>query len=120
MENISLSTLALIQAQQAREEACNAVISSFDSKTSTVAQKRVYAECVDFIYPVHSPEEILVAKIFFVVALLSAGYGLLYEYREGDGDFWGYFVSAGAFFVCVPLFLALIALVGYGVYWLFT
>ena len=83
MPAIIASNLAISAATSAnnreKDEAktfnCTQTTESFDSKTATLEQKQKYAECVQYLHPVKTEQEVVLykaASVLFLVSCLGA------------------------------------------------
>lgn len=76
--NLAISTAT---ASNNREKAeaktfnCTQTTESFESKTATLEQKQKYAECVQYLHPVKTDQDIVLSKaaaLLFLVSCLGA------------------------------------------------
>lgn len=64
-----------IDKAEAKTFNCTRTTESFDSKTATLEQKQKYAECVQYLHPVRTDQEVVLykaASVLFLVSCLGA------------------------------------------------
>lgn len=89
MPAIIASNLAISAATAAnnREKAeaktfnCTQATESFDSKTATLEQKQKYAECVQYLHPVRTEQDIVLSKAASVLFLVSCLGAFIYMFE---------------------------------------
>lgn len=89
-----------------KEIACKAIESSFNNTTASIEQKQQYAQCIDILYPIYSPNDILVMKVLVVIAFLAFMFGFIKGYKE-DGIGIGLLVGVG-FAIFIPFTLVIL------------
>jgi len=115
---VAISTMASIQAQQARETACKSLISGFDSKTANLNEQREYAGCIRQVYgsgePLTGGEAILV-KIVIIILFIAFIYGFINPFDGyGNQTIFDRFMGAliAAVIAVVAIILICLALAG--------
>ena len=89
MPAIIASNLAISAAASAnnRDKAeaktfnCTRTTESFDSKTATLEQKQKYAECVQYLHPVRTEQDIVLSKAASVLFLVSCLGAFIYMFE---------------------------------------
>jgi len=105
---LTISTIALIEAEQAKDMACKSIVSNYDTKVATVTQMQEYSSCVNRLHPHELPTDaIVVFKILFVLCLLG---GVIFAWSESEYRIVDKFMSF--MFGAVITLMALICLVG--------
>jgi hypothetical protein len=118
MVAVTVATNASVQSSRAEDEACTALLSTFNSAGSTPAQRKVYVQCVERMEPKSmTPETDAGLKLavggLLAVAVIGALVGAwLTDDDVGLGAFTGFFVA--------PLGVLLIAGLVNLLHWLFT
>lgn len=83
---VSLSTIAILEAGQAKTIACNVLAQGYQHSTATVAQQQQYAACVERMYPESiSPEAAMALKVLIVLLIVSVPFGAWRAHRDA-GD----------------------------------
>ena len=59
---------------------CNRTTESFDSKTATLEQKQKYAECVQYLYPVRTDQDVVLYKAAALLFLVSCLVAFIYMF----------------------------------------
>jgi len=113
----AVSIAAAAQSSRAQDEACTALLATFNSAGSTPAQRQLYAECVQRVEPVRTPEDEanlkLGAGVLIGSAVLGAVLGAaLNRYDRDIGAFLGFFAA--------PVTVGMLWLVWALAAWLFT
>lgn len=121
---LAVSSVALSQSninQQAiKKLKCEGVIKDFDSKISTIEQKKEYANCINFKYPDQIDGSFIIYfKIVFVICLISGIFGLIKDLNEGY-DFLAALLAFFMWFVITGMFCGASTAIFYGVVWLFN
>lgn len=131
--NAAISSAAAHTAEVSR---CKIIIKGYDAKTATITEMREYAACVNTVYPAPmTPDEVVVAKFIFVLALLGMVAGLIYCKRSetktttnwGGGftvthersSVVGYLLAGSIGFVGLPIAVIVVAGIMAGIIWLF-
>ena len=60
---------------------CTQTTGSFDSKTATLEQKQKYAECVQYLHPVKTDQDIVLSKAAAVLFLVSCLGAFIYMFE---------------------------------------
>lgn len=60
---------------------CTQTTESFDSKTATLEQKQKYAECVQYLHPVKTDQDVMLAKAASVLFLVSCLGAFIYMFE---------------------------------------
>lgn len=60
---------------------CTQTTESFDSKTATLEQKQKYAECVQYLHPVKTEQDIVLSKAASVLFLVSCLGAFIYMFE---------------------------------------
>ncbi len=115
---------AAVSAQYAHEaevSRCKMVLPNFNNSTATVEQMKDYSGCVKTLYPSPmSGGEIVVAKAFFVIALLGGAIGLWYANQDAwDRTIVGYTLFFFLGFMTLPFLIACVCGILAGIVWLF-
>ena len=120
---VSANTAAVVaasNARAARDDACYAMLTSFDSAGSTPEGRRAYVECVERVEPLpRTPEsehndKVLVGGLL-IAAVIGAIIGYAKNERYGDGGISALGAVCGAFIVPlgVVLIIAFVELLGW-------
>lgn len=82
--NLAIST-ATASSNRKKAEAktfnCTQTTESFDSKTATLEQKQKYAECVQYLHPVKTDQDVVLAKAASVLFLVSCLGAFIYMFE---------------------------------------
>lgn len=109
---------AAAQSGHAQDEACAAILTSFNSAGSSPQQRQLYAECVQRLEPVRTAEDEAGTKFVVSVFLAAAIIGAVVGYARADRYDKGLAALVG--FCIAPVGLLCGSLLFSVLYWLFT
>lgn len=117
------TTAANAAANAARHQqainACQINLATFETSGATVEQKRQYAQCVQLLYPEPDRAMPVGMEIGLKAAIILAVVGVVAPWFIFDDLIEKVLVGIMAGF-CLPMVAGCFALLGYGVWWVFT
>lgn len=115
--NTAIAINAQATADRAAIVACRQGVKGYQNDTATVEQARQYADCVDRLYPdPMSGSSVMLLKGVIIICFLGVIIGGLWGHLQDEGVFFG--ALAGFLFAISAL--VVLALAGFGIYFLFT
>lgn len=108
---------AAAQSSHAQDEACAAMLTSFNSAGSNPAQRQLYAECVQRLEPIRTAEDEAGLKVAVGMLLSAAVIGAVIGYARAD---WDKEIAAFAGFFIAPMGLICVAGLFSLLHWLFA
>lgn len=114
------SAAAAAQAHAARVTACQAFVPNYHHAEATVEQRQAYAGCISLLHPQEVTGSGLIAiKVLVVLVFVGIGFGLWRAKKDRHCDDWMDYAMF-AFFggVGIPFAAFLLALLGYGLWFL--
>ena len=117
------ATIATAAAHNAQVAQCKTLLPIFNAQTATTQEIQEYDQCVHILYPKEFGADVIIAlKLLFVVALLGMVFALWKTWCDDrhSAVIDDYILMGIIGFFVTPFLVLLLALICYGIFWLFS
>ena len=117
------ATIATAAAHNAQVAQCKTLLPIFNAQTATTQEIQEYAQCVQILYPKELGADVTIAlKILFISALIGMLFAIWGTWKKDRqfAEFDDYIMMGITGFIVTPFLILLLALICYGIFWLFS
>ena len=117
------AALATIGAHNVQVAQCKELLPIFNAQTATKSEIQEYAQCVQILYPKELGVDVIIAlKILFIFALIGMLFAIWGTWKKDRqfAEFDDYIMMGITGFIVTPFLILLLALICYGIFWLFS
>ena len=117
------AAIATIGAHNVQVAQCKELLPIFNAQNATISEIQEYAQCVQILYPKELGADVTIAlKILFISALIGMLFAIWGTWKKDRqfAEFDDYIMMGITGFIVTPFLILLLALICYGIFWLFS
>ena len=117
------AAIATIGAHNVQVAQCKELLPIFNAQNATISEIQEYAQCVQILYPKELGTDVIIAlKILFIFALIGMLLSIWGTWKKDRqfAEFDDYIMMGITGFIVTPFLILLLALICYGIFWLFS